>query len=178
MGRYILLTVALLGCGQQITTECLTPYKMNVLPQQKGDYLPYTCSDFAAVEARVFEVFPKLVKDPRFARENMRLRVENLRIEVNPKLQWERLYFENGKLETDTVGGETLCPMRTIRINTDNDLWQSSYTHELAHWIQDCAPRGPLDTSSLYAEQHSNWISDGIYDAIDTIYLESQELKP
>lgn len=173
---FLLALTFLSGCGQ-VTNECMTPYNMNVLPQTKGEYVPYTCAEFAEIEARIFEVFPATVKDPRFRYDDLRVRVSGLRIEVNPNRTWDRPAFEEGKWIKETVGGEAFCPNKMIRINTDSDLWQSSLAHELAHWVQDCSPRRPLATTGLYAEQHSNWFEDGIYDSIDIIYAESPEFK-
>lgn len=77
-----------------------------------------------------------------------------------------------GPLVDTLVSGHTMCSQKLIVVGTPNitfeghTVWRaSSVVHEIFHALQDCASPQPIDSGTDY--YHSNWVRDGIYNAIE-----------
>ena len=79
-------------------------------------------------------------------------------VEVQPSENFKGVYGAE-------VSGQTLCEADTMYVNNRLPN-QSSLSHELAHALQACEPKGTIDPTDRY---HSGWITQGIYDAISRI---------
>lgn len=60
------------------------------------------------------------------------------------------------------VFGLTWCEAKDIEVSSSRPIY-NSLPHEMAHAMQNCAPRPPEDPKDV---QHSNWEEDGINTAI------------
>lgn len=126
---------------------------------------------FNKAEAKAFELFND-VKDDRL--HNGCNKVSGLNIWVTGRRVW---LSSKGK----TVAGETRCgiiaagefPMLIVNSSTPH---ASSYAHELAHYLQDCKPRGPLDMERSEDVDHAGWNADGIYDALGWYWTQLEKM--
>lgn len=86
-------------------------------------------------------------------------------IKVHPTDVW---YDRDG----DKVAGLTWCDKRLMEIGTPESKkwWDSAFAHESFHVMQGC--RSPLPIDSELDEDHSNWLRDGIYPAIDALEVQ------
>ena len=72
--------------------------------------------------------------------------------------------WQDGKYN---VLGTTTCWSKIIKVAKpgDGNWLHSALIHELFHAMQKCSATPPIDSGS--DDWHSNWVRDGIYDAID-----------
>lgn len=63
------------------------------------------------------------------------------------------------------VSGLTRCDLRVMIIG-NQPVTKGALAHEYVHALQNCDPMPPIDDSDPY---HSNWVRDGIYDAIEKV---------
>lgn len=160
--------VMLFGCNKN-EVRCVTAEGTLFITESPENFMPYDCGDINKVESFALAEF-KNVRDPRFDTPLVKKRMNGVTVVVKPVNSW----FSFG----EEVSGLTACLESKIYINTDIDLQFSSYTHEMAHWIQNCEPRRPLEGETLYEHQHSNWKDEGIYDVVDKVLYTSKYYQP
>jgi hypothetical protein len=90
------------------------------------------------------------------------------------QLAYFRLYshsdasFAGGRSEDGgilMVGGVALCPQLILQVGTDTHLKKTALAHEIAHALQMCDAKLPLDNGVDY--HHADWYREGIFQAID-----------
>ena len=129
----------------------------------------FSAEDFARAE---FVVMDSFYRDDLF-----KLSYEQICRSVSG---W-RLYSSNYSAWIDPEGrgvmGLTACWYAAMQIGADRFGW-NSYPHELAHVLQNCDP--PPGTPDDYGTdaRHSNWVRDGIYQAIQNAEIRLQEEFP
>ncbi len=66
------------------------------------------------------------------------------------------------------VVGLTYCDLKTMLVS-DGPFRESSFSHELAHAIQDCNPIHTKEYNDFADLEHENWNAVGIYKALNDI---------
>jgi hypothetical protein len=114
--------------------------------------MPYqwTCKDVQDLESASMWAF-KDVEDPRLQTCNAR----GFSLSTVDAKSWT---VNDGRL----VAGITYCNQKSMVVGNLNPR-ESTFTHELAHVLQNCRPNWPHDEIDW---DHSNWERDGIYRAI------------
>lgn len=171
----ILFLLMLSGCGRMYPDTsgpivCTTTYGLQIIgpvPPMDSKYVGtrgWECDDVDRVETEIVLAFRDMVtEDNRFFGETW-TGWEGYRVRVRPTIEW----MDPQLHQDETLYGETWCDSHYIEVN-DAPPQAGTLAHELAHAIQNCDPKGPKDKKDPY---HSNWNSEGIYNAIDYVYSE------
>lgn len=125
-----------------------------------GGETSLTCRDLQHMEDAALAAFDRNVSDERL-RQKARLQLlDGLQLYTHPLPCWEQPQYNR------VVCGQTVCWAGIIQIGTPPaQQWHlSSFTHELAHWLQSCTAQGPRVESD--DEAHNGWNRDGISAAI------------
>jgi hypothetical protein len=154
-----LLTAALVfaHCGAPMMgkPKCVSECGMILLEPTTSSW---TCKAFQDTETRALAMFKAHSKDARLWQCGNKL---NGYYVVEKDVQdW----FDHGN--GVPVVGLTNCDERTITV-----AWMApeygALTHEMAHALQGCQPLPPFDDTDFDHWAHSNWLRDGIYEAIE-----------
>jgi hypothetical protein len=117
------------------------------------------CEDFQNAEDIALKKFSEIVTDARFEMNNMCRSINGYQFLTNPEFHWVDRWGRD-------IAGSTSCMYMTVEAN-NSPIWLGSYYHELAHVIQGCYAPSPNDKGE--DSDHSNWVRDHIYRAIDNM---------
>ena len=147
--KTLALVLAFASCGpdlNKIGEHCTTNAGIKITggESQKG-----WCDTVQDVEDRTLEAFKRMVTyaDDRFFAPDLSawsVQIYNSRSWLTP----------NGT----SVAGLTDCYNKLMFVGSDPPAW-GSFGHEMAHAIQNCEPKPPLeyDPNDPQVEHHSNW---------------------
>jgi len=166
-GRVLAFVASLLitGCGPiDIDHQCRTTRGatfMGVYPEGERPVWDAwrVCQSFQLIEdltvAKV-EHLPEMDPD----------RLNGVKIYVRRTAWWVDLWGRK-------IAGMTTCPVNLVEVGYAYEVYDSALSHEIIHIMQGCYPPQP-PTMGTDAD-HSNWVRDGIYNAIGEI---REEAKP
>ena len=118
----------------------------------------WTCPELQRAEDLSMTAFDRNVIDPRFAKGQACASLYGVVLTVMPAPDWT--------FQGEQVSGLSFCGMRSLEVNNASPL-QSTLTHELAHFAQNCNAR----TDNYYGDDpsHANWARDGIWAATSEV---------
>lgn len=146
----VCLLFALLSCASSCRVgtppDCVTHCGIDIFQAK------YRCEEYQFAEDETLREF-LFTNDKRLHT----CAVNDWRVEVQPTINFQS-YGEQ-------VSGRTVCESKVMYVNSHLPN-RSSWSHEMAHAMQNCDPLRPLDSSDYY---HSNWADGGIYAAISRV---------
>ncbi len=153
------------NCGMVVTRHWPEFTAGRVGFPDAGD-IPWDMDKLNAAEAVAVRLLND-TKDERLHDACPKLRSVNLII--TEKQAW----YSDGR----PAAGQTQCGNPAFGLLTkvmigSNTPHQSSLLHELAHHLQDCAPRGAPDIEAYEDSAHAGWHRDGIFDQQGWFYAQ------
>jgi hypothetical protein len=190
MRTLLLLALALFSsCGPDLQPRLRTRCGVEYLGSYPDGLSVAGWNDLSLqrVEDVTVEILNKRVhNDKRFSQFNICQSLQGVRLLVYPEKMFPRAIYtpqlkiperELTKEELEhTVGGISDCfngIMVLSNVADGRPLW-SAFGHETAHFTQNCSPR--ITPGAVFKDDddasHSNWDTDGIFDAADEIHLQ------
>lgn len=169
-----LVALGFFSCGPTRAPLCVTKCGMHLMGDRYGNMPPearsesqqwaslwsdeeyFSCEQFQWTEDVALREFGA-VTDPSF--KDVCAAIHNVPVYVQHEPNWVDEWGRH-------IGGMTDCRFTTIPIIYVGNAHplRGSLVHEMAHAIQRCSPRKPIDPSR--DADHANWTRDGIGQAI------------
>lgn len=153
--RLVLALCALSACAAVSPLEVRCTTRCGMRLDARATQAWATCEAFQRREDATLEAFSWHVRDARFSPPQSCAALHGWVVYVVPgQTHWG---------PTGGISGTAGCGFRGLAIQIgDAPFHVGALSHEMAHAIQNCTPRGPNDTG----DYHANWARDGISEAL------------